>query len=246
MLNLTKIGSMSQHQGKRLCLFIYWGTCQIAASFKSFVVFIPQEGLEWLDWYDITYSFVICSLQTPANPSFGTTMTKTSKTHFCGMWLFWFLFGSSQTQFYDPQCSRIGLHKITCKPWYPNMVFHSLLSMSRLLSKNVMILWWSSLSYFWVESFMMLSVTKPAKSAYLVNRGYANFQKMVWMRIICIPRLIISQNFWCLILNLRTCTIVIRTIFGKFINLWLTSPSGPVRYIILRANYNLRIPRSLQ
>ncbi len=30
----------------------------------------------------------------------------------------------------------------------------------------------------------MLFVTKPAKSAYLANRGYANFQKMVWMKII--------------------------------------------------------------
>ena len=35
----------------------------------------------------------------------------------------------------------------------------------------------------------MVYLVKPAKYAYLVNRGYANFQKTVWMRIICIPRL---------------------------------------------------------
>ncbi len=50
------------------------------------------------------------------------------------------------------------------------------------------------------NAFKMLFVTKPAKSAYFVNRGYANFQKKVWMRIICIPRLkikeIISEDFW--------------------------------------------------
>ncbi len=44
---------------------------------------------------------------------------------------------------------------------------------------------------------------------------------------------IISENFQCLILNLRTCSIVIHTIFWKFSKLRLTSPSGPIRYSIL-------------
>ncbi len=44
---------------------------------------------------------------------------------------------------------------------------------------------------------------------------------------------IISENFQCLILNLRTCIIVIYTIFWKFSKLRLTSPSGPIRYSIL-------------
>ncbi len=44
----------------------------------------------------------------------------------------------------------------------------------------------------------------------------------------------ISEDFWCLILNLKTCTVVIHTIFWKFINLRLTSPSGPIRYSILK------------
>ncbi len=43
----------------------------------------------------------------------------------------------------------------------------------------------------------------------------------------------ISENFQCLILNLRTCTIVIHTIFWKFSKLRLTRPSGPIRYSIL-------------
>ncbi len=41
---------------------------------------------------------------------------------------------------------------------------------------------------------------------------------------------IISENFQCLILNLRTCNIVIHTIFWKFSKLRLRSPSGPIRY----------------
>ncbi len=69
-----------------------------------------------------------------------------------------------------------------------------------------------------------LFVGKPAKSAYPVNWGYANFQKMVWMRIICIP-----------------CIIVIHTIFWKFSKLRLTSPSGPIRYSILRSVFSWRI-----
>ena len=44
----------------------------------------------------------------------------------------------------------------------------------------------------------------------------------------------ISENFRCLILNLRTRTIVIPTIFWKFSKLRLTSPLGPIRYSILR------------
>ncbi len=44
--------------------------------------------------------------------------------------------------------------------------------------------------------------------------------------------IIISEDFWCLILNLRN--VVIHTIFGKFLNPRLTSPLGPIRYIILR------------
>ncbi len=69
-------------------------------------------------------------------------------------------------------------------------------------------------------------------SAYLVNWGYANFKKKqtAWMWIIWIPRLmfkvwkfcektvIISEDFWCLILNLRTCTVVIHTICKPPVN----------------------------
>ena len=48
-------------------------------------------------------------------------------------------------------------------------------------------------------------------------------KKTAWMWIICIPR------FWCLILNLWTCTFVIHTIcFFLF-----TNPPGPIRYSIL-------------
>ena len=36
-----------------------------------------------------------------------------------------------------------------------------------------------------------------------------------------------------MILNLRTCTVVIHNILWKFANLRLTSPSGPIRYTIL-------------
>ncbi len=39
----------------------------------------------------------------------------------------------------------------------------------------------------------------------------------------------VSEDFLCLILNLRTCTVVIHTILWKFANLRLTSPSGPIR-----------------
>ena len=80
--------------------------------------------------------------------------------------------------------------------------------------------------------FKMLFVGKPAKSAYLVFWRYANFQKTSWLRII-----IISENFQCLIPNLRTCTIVIHTIFWKFLKLRLTSPSGPIRYSILKKEH---------
>ena len=38
----------------------------------------------------------------------------------------------------------------------------------------------------------------------------------------------ISENFWCLILNLGICTIVLLTILLKFTYPWLTSPSGPI------------------
>ncbi len=62
-------------------------------------------------------------------------------------------------------------------------------------------------------------------SAYPVNWGYANFQKTAWVWII-------------LILNLRTCTVVIHTILWKFANLRLTSPSGPIRYTILTGRYS--------
>ena len=44
----------------------------------------------------------------------------------------------------------------------------------------------------------------------------------------------ISENFWCLILSLGTCTIVLHTFFRKFAYPWLTSPSGPVRYRVLK------------
>ncbi len=42
-----------------------------------------------------------------------------------------------------------------------------------------------------------------------------------------------NRNCTSLILNLRTCTIVIHTIFLKFSKLRSTSPSGPIRYSIL-------------
>ncbi len=38
-------------------------------------------------------------------------------------------------------------------------------------------------------------------------------------------------------LNLRTCTVVIHTILWKFATLRLTSPSGPIRYTILRHDF---------
>ncbi len=44
-----------------------------------------------------------------------------------------------------------------------------------------------------LQHVKMLFVTKPAKYAYIVNRGYANFEKMIWMLIICIPRLKIKE-----------------------------------------------------
>ncbi len=49
---------------------------------------------------------------------------------------------------------------------------------------------------------------------------------------------IISENFQCLIMNLRTCTIVIHTIFWKFPKLRLTSPSVPIIYSILKYHYS--------
>ena len=58
----------------------------------------------------------------------------------------------------------------------------------------------------------------------LVNWRFVNFQKIVWMTTAHVLRFRI---------NLRTCTIVIHTIFWKFSKFRLTSPSGPNRYNIL-------------
>ena len=50
------------------------------------------------------------------------------------------------------------------------------------------------------------------------------------------------ENFWWLILKLRTCTIVIHTIFRKFTSPRLTRPSSPIRYSILRTKGTVEYP----
>ncbi len=52
--------------------------------------------------------------------------------------------------------------------------------------------------------------------------------------IICKPRICKSPPQKKNSMDEKTCTIVTHTIFRKFINLWLTSPSGPIGYSILK------------
>ena len=49
------------------------------------------------------------------------------------------------------------------------------------------------------------------------------------LRVCKFPKNSMDVNY----MNLRTCTVVIHTILWKFATLWLTSPSGPIRYTIL-------------
>ncbi len=154
-------------------------------------------------------------------------------------WMYWLnlLFSFSFHEFLvlcaDQQLwvSMYGHHRSPCFPvtWY-------------LGSQPDVLLPWK----YWLTfppSFKMLFVTKPdifcipcklrvckfPKNSMDVDYMHPEIKdqgmKVLW-------EYYISEDFWCLILNLRTCTVVIHTIFWNFINPRLTSPLGPIRYSI--------------